>query len=324
MKFTQSHHTIKDVIENFETLMSHMQKLINNSGQTKLIKNTKLGEMHNQLVNIKNLTDDQAAALALTISNYNQVNRIFDGSLDISFKDHEVLDLITGQLTLEGPNDKSSDRLFELGMAIRFARGSMGTFTVNLETECDIIINDKLAIECKNLQSAKKVKSRVKYASDQLERRFDEGLATYGFIAVDVSALIDRNKFKQFASSAFECFEKTYTVMASAGSFAPTIRENGILSSIESDKNFQKIITSYLAHQAEFALHSNLGDFRLEHLPQNCWGIIIQSTVPLSISNNEKLVPIPIRTTSYFLNPSFPEQLKNEMRDFLGQLSTGF
>lgn len=55
MKLTQSHHTIKDVIENLETLMSHMQKLINDSGQTKSIKNTKLGKMHNQLVNIKNL-----------------------------------------------------------------------------------------------------------------------------------------------------------------------------------------------------------------------------------------------------------------------------
>lgn len=324
MKFTQSHHTIEDVIEDFEALMSHMQKLINNSGKATLIKNTKLGEMHDQLVNIKNLNSDHAAALALIISVYNQINRLFDGSLDISFKDHEVLDLVTGRLALEGPNDKSSDRLFELGMAIRFARGSIGSFAVSLETDCDIIINNRLAIECKNLQSAKKVKQRVRYASDQLERRFEEGLATHGFIAVDVSALIDRNKFRQFADGVFECFEGTYTAMSSAGSFAPTIRENGILSSIKSDANYQKIITSYIAHQAEFALHSNLGDFRLEHLPKNCWGIIIQSTVPLSISDNERMVPIPIRTTSYFLNPSFPEKLKGEMRDFLGRLSTGF
>ena len=133
MKFTQSHHTIEDVIEDFEALMSHMQKLINNSGKATLIKNTKLGEMHDQLVNIKNLNSDHAAAFALIISIYNQINRLFDGSLDISFKDHEVLDLVTGRLTLEGPNDKSSDRLFELGMAIRFARGSMGSFAVSLE-----------------------------------------------------------------------------------------------------------------------------------------------------------------------------------------------
>ncbi|XYQ83589.1 hypothetical protein ACTAB8_22755 [Pseudomonas syringae] len=135
MKFTQSQHSIEQVILSFETLMSHLQKLMNKNGQTKPIKNTKLGELHNQLKNINNLPDEDAAALALTISNYNQVNHLFDGSLDISFHEHEILDLITGQPILDGSNDKSADRLFELCMAIRFARGSKGKSKVNLATE---------------------------------------------------------------------------------------------------------------------------------------------------------------------------------------------
>ncbi|WP_447780210.1 hypothetical protein [Pseudomonas plecoglossicida] len=324
MRFTQSHHSIDQVVLNFEALMSHLQSLMNKGGQTKSIKNTKFGELHEQLLNINSLSDEEVAALALTISNYNQVNHLFDGSLDISFHEHEILDLITGQPILDGSNDKSTDRLFELCMAIRFARGLRGKSKIDLATECDIVVDAKLAIECKNIQSAKKAKSRVKYASDQLKRRFDQGVAKYGFIAVDVSALIDRNRAADYARFTFERFEESYSYMARSGSFAPAIRERGVLGSIESDSNFRKIVSSYLAHQAEFALHSNLGDFRLEDLPGNCWGIIIQSTVPVSISDTEKMVPIPVRTTSYFLNPSFPEELKSTMRDFISQLSTGF
>jgi len=324
MKFTRERYSTGDLIEKFEILMSHLQKLMKESGSNTLIKNTKLGEMLAQLENINDLDDEDAAALALVIATYNQINFLFDDQLDISFNKNEILHVITGQSSFAEVNDKSADKLFELGMATRFARASQNKVKINLTTACDIIIDSKIAIECKNIESTKKVKSRVTKAVVQLEDRFENGLAKYGLIAVNVSSIIDREKFRDFCRKTLEGFEENYKVLSSRGSYAPQIRSKGLISSIEHDGNFRTIIVSYLSHLAEVSLHSNLGDFRMEDLPYNCWGIMVQATIPVTLGDEESKILIPVRSMCYFLNPAIPEELRQEISGFIRKLGTGF
>lgn len=88
-------------------------------------------------------------------------------------------------------NDPARDFAFELNIASRFLKGG---YEVDLTDDCDVVVTinkDKLYVECKRIKSLKKLGSRIKEASDQIDKRIGTNRKNkYGLIALDVTDVL--------------------------------------------------------------------------------------------------------------------------------------
>lgn len=88
-------------------------------------------------------------------------------------------------------NDPSRDFAFELNIASRFLKGG---YKVDLTDDCDVVVDigkDKLYVECKRLKSFKKLGSRIKEASTQIDTRIGKNRKNkFGLIALDVTDIL--------------------------------------------------------------------------------------------------------------------------------------
>lgn len=88
-------------------------------------------------------------------------------------------------------DDPARDFAFELNIASRFFKGG---YEVDLTDDCDVVVTigkDKLYVECKRIKSLKKLDSRIKEASNQIDKRIGTNRKNkYGLIALDVTDLL--------------------------------------------------------------------------------------------------------------------------------------
>lgn len=88
-------------------------------------------------------------------------------------------------------DDPARDFAFELNIASRFLKGG---YEVDLTDDCDVVVtigSDKLYVECKRIKSLKKLASRIKEASNQIDTRIGANRKNkYGLIALDVTDVL--------------------------------------------------------------------------------------------------------------------------------------
>ncbi|NVJ64539.1 MAG: hypothetical protein HWD84_09965 [Flavobacteriaceae bacterium] len=93
---------------------------------------------------------------------------------------------------VKGQNDDPArDFAFELNIASRFIKGG---YEVDLTSNCDVVVTigkNKLYVECKRIKSMKKLASRIKEASSQIDTRIGANRKNkYGMIALDVTDVL--------------------------------------------------------------------------------------------------------------------------------------
>lgn len=107
---------------------------------------------------------------------------------------NQLKKLIKREKNKKDGSQSYQDMLFEFSIVSRFVE-SLNNYNIDLSTDCDLIINQNIAIECKYIHGANKLEDNIKKARRQIYKRINSELAKIGIIAVDMSNLLSSNTF---------------------------------------------------------------------------------------------------------------------------------
>lgn len=307
---------LADVIKEFDSLLDNLSKVIKEVRPRTNVLNTKLGMLKKDLLNIESLDSESVAKVSELVSKYNAINNLF--TRNIEYNKVDLVKIIEGKSDYsEDGNDNYNDHFFELSMGIRLSQAIKDErIRIDLNGACDVIINDLIAIECKYIHSPANIIKNISKAKNQIKKRVEDGQAKTGFIALDLSNIVPRNKVNEFSKITFNRFVENYESLEKKGRLT-----EGVLESILADKNFYKIISSYIMSEAETALYCkvpfdyDLGDTSL--------AIIFQTINSFSFEYKDKVMPLSTRGMTYFMNPSLSESQWNKTREFIHSLAVG-
>ena len=320
MAFTINNRRYEDELGRFTALLEKLQEFLKQSGSNLVVRSTKLGGYERKLRDIGLLGARDAAGLTEIMSRYNQLDAIFLEDSKVKFKAGDLHSILEGQTVLHDLKEDYNDIFFELSMAVRCAASFPGIATIDMTSICDVIVDEKIAIECKYLHGKKGLRDNVAKGLAQLDQRVDAGLAKAGFVAIDVSALLDKDKIWEFAQGVFDCFLSSNEKLCKIG----RLEQDEILVQIASDSNFQSIITGFVAHQAEFVFWSNFGRSEIEKMTANCYAVIYQYSNAFCFDDErDGRLPIPFRGTGYCINPMFSGEAKGGIEKYIHSMAPG-
>ncbi|EFF81790.1 hypothetical protein HMP0015_2742 [Acinetobacter haemolyticus ATCC 19194] len=318
MSEIKTSHEIGSVISEFDELLNNLSEVLKESRPRTDIRSTKLWKIKKDLSNIENLDLDSMAKVSELASKYNTINNIFTNN--VAYNKNDLSKIIEGaQNYTQESNENYNDYFFELSMGVRFllALKNKGiSTTVNLDGVCGIIVNDEIAIECKYIHSQSNMVKNIKEAKKQIEKRIDNNQAKYGLIALDLSHICPREKVNNFANSTLNDFIEMYEMLKSKGYI-----EGNVLSSILHDRNFYKIISSYILSQVETSFYYELG-FSYD-LGASTKAIIFQSLNSFAFEHNDILIPLSTRGMTYYLNKELNEESELETIKLIHSLVVG-
>jgi hypothetical protein len=278
--------------------------------------NTRIGHIRRDLDKIEELDVLEMAKLSEVVIKLNQLNVIFDNDIDFNQKD--ILKLVEGKYELSNDDKETYHNfLFEFLMGARFALSSKGSNKVNLAGNGDVIIGDEIAIECKNIRSLNNLVKNVDKAKKQIEDRVSTDAAKFGFIALDISNIFPMEKVQDFVQKVFNDFANNHEKLIEFQRF-----DQNVVDSVLDDSNFQKLIQSYIIHEAETTLYSALP---LRYgMGEKVFGIIFQVNKCFVVEYNAHYQPIPIRGMTYLLNPRLPKNSSEKVTGYIHSLAVGF
>jgi len=206
-------------------------------------------------------------------------------------------------------------------MALRFLHANQETYPnvkteINLDSECDIIIDGIVAIECKYIHSMSGLVKNVRKAKKQIEKRVGDGQAKFGFIALDLSHVCQPAYIQEFIDYTFERFLKNRHKLKNKLEFS-----DSIIKSILNDRNFYKIISSYIMSEIESMLYSELG-FTYD-MGQYTHAIIYQSLNSYCFEHEDSVVPLTTRGMSYIINRNLSPDEQLRTRKTIHSLAVG-
>lgn len=304
----------------FTNLLNSIQEFLKAAGSNLLVRSTKLGKYEKELKTIDELDAIDAAGLIEIVSRYNQLDVLFFENSKITFKHTDLHKILEGSPILHDNKQNYNDIFFELSIAARYAASFDSTVSIDMTSICDVIVDSAVAIECKYLHGENGLRTNVTKGLDQLDDRVKAGLAKFGFVAIDISALLDKKKIFEFAQGVFECFLSSNEKLCEIG----RIEQEEILATIANDKNFSSIITGFAAHQAELAFFSNFGNSEINKMSDNCLAIIYQYNNALCFDDNfNGRLPIPFRGMSYFINPRIVGELRKKIEKYIHNMASG-
>lgn len=299
MSEVKTNYNIDTVKQDFDNLLENLSKVLKEIRPRTNILSTKLGKIKKDLSDIKNQDSDSLAKIIEIVIKYNSINNIF--THNIIYNKSDLIKIIEGKSDYaQDSNEGYNDHFFELSMAVRFSL-SLKNFDknssakINLDGVCDIIINDLVAIECKYIHSTSNIIKNIQKAKRQVDKRIADNQAKNGFIALDLSHICPKEKFKEFANYTLNKFIESYEILRTKGHI-----QGGILKNILNDRNFSKIIGSYIMMEVETTLYSELG-FSYD-LGGNVTAIIFQSINSFIFEYKDEVYPLSTRGMTYHLN----------------------
>ncbi len=302
-----------EVVKKYDILLDKFQTLINSLGRKTNIYNTKLGEYKERLRNVEESSDADLANLIGTVNNYNFICEMFESD-NIQYKGSEILKVIEGQS--DDYQHKSNDILFELSMAVRFALSTEKKAKINLDTDCDVIVNDSAAIECKCIHNAKRISDNVRKAINQINNRIDAGQAKYGLIALDLSHVAVSDQEKKFVYDLFDIFCANHSQISNLG--------DPVTISVLKNKHFKSMVRDFLSHCAEAKLYQYLSESLVkEKMNSNVKAIVYQVSVYFLFYFDNIFVPVPVRVMSHFINPKLTNDEAEDIRGKIHSLEVG-
>ncbi|HAK7954512.1 TPA: hypothetical protein H2V87_001335 [Salmonella enterica] len=317
IKSTYSTHQI---LNSFEKLMGNLQNLLTQQGKKTNINNTKFGRYHTLLdtyINRRessNLSDDDLLNLIGLVAKLNSLNYLFTNECKIEYDDIDLSTIVEGEANVYDENDRYNDKFFELSMAIRFAKSKGSSANINMKSICDVIINSKTAIECKYLHGINDVRDNLKKSLMQIQKRIDDGLATEGFSAVDVTNLCSKKRIRNYANTALKMYIDSFE-----GCY---MSKEDIFYNCISNNNLSRSISSYATHEASVIVHKNLDFFRkdkstlFDRFTDNIHAVVFQVSDSMWLEYEDFYAPIQIRGLEPVFNPNIKEEkIKNIMND---------
>ncbi|HBC5016414.1 TPA: hypothetical protein KET99_000628 [Proteus mirabilis] len=311
---------LESIKERFDILLDNIDKKIKEVRPRSDIRKTELYKLKNELSNIEKLELHDITRVSEIVSKYLSINDLFTG--DIKYNKKDLIKIIerkveNGKLVADR-NQPYNDFLFELSTGVRIAKALKGNKAeIHLDGDCDVIVNDTIAIECKYIHELSGIHDAIRAAKKQINTRVSNAEAKYGYIAIDLSNVFLREKINEFVMLAFEKFLKNHECLVEKGHL-----ENDILRNILSDKNFSKVIISYISHEVESLFYGELG-FEYE-LGDNVRAILFQSVITYVFEHKNTATPVSMRGTCYFINQNLDKKLYNETKEYIHSLAVGF
>ena len=306
----------KNIQTEFDLLLNNLDKVYKEIRPKSNILNTKLGKIKKDLLNIENLDNNSLAKLCEIVVKYNSINYIFNNNIEYNKKD--LVKIIEGKLNyIQDSDEVYNNYFFELSMGVRFLLAfKESNIKINLDTVCDVLINDNIAIECKYIHSSSNLVKNIRAAKKQIEKRITDGEAKTGFISLDLSHIFLKEKVQEFASYTLDKFIKNYERLRKKRRI-----EGDILQQILNDNNFSKIIISYIMRELETSLYEELG-FSYD-MGDNVLAIIFQSINSFTFEYEEKIHPLTTRGMTYFLNTKLNESEALKTQEYIHKLAVG-
>jgi hypothetical protein len=309
-------HGLEKIRVEFDLLLENLATVLKETRPRTNILSTKLGRIKKDLLDITKLNNESLAMIAEITTKYNSINNIFTSNIEYNKKD--LAKIIEGKSDyLQDSNEGYNDIFFELSMGVRFLLSeSTKKAKINLSGICDVVIDDKIAIECKYIHSVANISKNIKKADDQIKQRISDKQATCGFIALDLSNVCPRDKIKEYADYTFEKFIENYK--------APNIlnhTKTNPLRSVLSDKNFSNIIGSYIMHEIEILFLSE--DNSRYVMSNSALAILVQTSNAFCFEHEGEVAPLSTRGMTYFMNPSINYARALEVNKLIHSLAVG-
>lgn len=306
----------KNIQTEFDLLLNNLDKVYKEIRPKSNILNTKLGKIKKDLLNIENLDKNSLAKLCEIVVKYNSINYIFNNNIEYNKKD--LVKIIEGKSNyIQDSDEVYNNYFFELSMGVRFLLAFKKlNLKINLDTVCDVLIDDNIAIECKYIHSSSNLVKNIRAAKKQIEKRITDGEAENGFISLDLSHIFPKEKVQEFASYTFDKFIKNYERLRKKRRI-----EGDILQQIINDTNFSKIINSYILRELETSLYEELG-FSYD-MGDKVLAIIFQSMNSFTFEYEEKIHPLTTRAMTYFLNTKLNESETLKTQEYIHKLAVG-
>ncbi len=315
---------LNELINDFDVLIENFRSLIAKAKSGAAVEKTKLWKYKKALQNLDELGDSELASLLGLVSKYCAMNQVFSEHSRITIPDDKLLELLDGRHVIHDEAENYNGTFFELSMAVRFAQRLGVAAVIDMTTDCDVILNGEFAVECKYLHSVKKFRSNISDGMTQLDDRIDKGFANVGVVALDLSNLIDHEKIQTFGQSVFDSFAASYEKMVkSRGYIARDLSSDGVVKSVLQDRNFAKIMGSFISHQAESTFHVNFTKQELEKLDDRKIAIIYQTNIYLCFHYEGSVAPTPFRTLNYYIHHGLPDATYSSVQRFFHTLAVG-
>lgn len=299
-------------------MLDNLSKLASEVRPRTRISSKKLGRVKKDLNNLLDLDNEEIAKTIEIATKYNSINQIF--SLNVDCDKLDLFKIIEGSTSPETEsNEKYNDFFFEFSMAARFLKSIQKNnekVKINLAGDCDIIVDETLAIECKYIHSQAGIVANVDKGNEQVAKRIANRQANCGFVAVDLSNLAPREKINNFINFTLSNFLESYARLEAK----QPIRRN-LLERVLSDRNFSEIIGDYFSFEVETILYEELG-FSYE-MGDGTMAILVQAINTFVVEYEGQVVPIPSRCMTYIINPKLGAKVTDEVKQFIHELAVG-
>ncbi len=228
---------------------------------------------------------------------------VLDG--DCKFNHHiknHLKELIKREVNKKDEDQTYQNRLFEFSMASRFLE-NVNSYNVDLSTDCDIIIDKDIAIECKYVHGENKLEDNIKKARRQLYKRItDDKIAKRGIIAVDLSNLL---------SSEFNRIENINIGFSSKEEMLSTFKQC-----------YSKILINEMVNRInKIARDKIFGDSNNTITVQ---AILLQSFNFIIIDFKDSYIPFISRILHPIYNPLLSEEDKLKLKPIIKSLEVGY
>lgn len=191
------------------------------------------------------------------------------------------------------------DMLFEFSIASRFVE-SLDNYNIDLSTNCDLIINQNIAIECKYIHGESKLEDNIKKARRQICERINSELAKIGIIAVDMSNLLSSDRF------------------------------NGIVDVSEKFTSQEEMLLKFKEYYSKLVIDKL--NMEINHIHENkifgksnaIQAILLQSFNFVMINFEDSYIPFISRILYPIYNPSLSEEDRVKLSPIIKSLEIGY
>ena len=291
--------SLKDILEDINNLINKIEEL----GLEKKIKNTKVYKWLSSLENEFNNNSEDDIKRLIKLNKYRRVlNFIIKNSSNI--KPTTIKEIISGSELILDDSDKSENYLFEIDIADRITKSiGRGDGLVDLNSNTDIIFDNKIFVECKKIHGENSFKDNLKKANKQI-RNVKLNLDQTAFVALELTDVFNKNDVLKLLHRVSEYFRINYKELESSGNYT-------------NDLNFRKIIQSLFNSKLEFLFQNMIKEFYRKNkgfkFDDHIIGVFYQYDTYFRTSTSDLIA---IRGATFY-------PLKEESRDFFMRLVTG-
>lgn len=314
MSMIENHKDLNQIIQDYKELLSNLDPILKNIRPRSSILKTKLSQYMKELENINSLDEKESTKLISIINKYNSIGSLLKSN-NVKFNESELIKIIEGSFSFNETDDKANDILFELIIANRFlSRENSQEIQIDMSNNCDLIINNEIAVECKYIHSKSNMIKNIDKAIKQIDKRISDKQAKYGLIALDLTHICQDKDFYNNIQLIYKMFLDENKKLTNL------YLENELLYSVVVNKNFKNCIHAYLTHTFETTFRSS---FNPKKLNINTKAIFYQCNFSFSFSYNDFTIPISSRNTTFYLNDNLSEEEKKEIESLIHSLAVG-